>query len=330
VAVIIVTFRTAELTINALESLAGERNDPRIRIRAVVVDNASGDARMLGDAIASRRWSSWVTLLVTPRNGGFAYGNNRGIEYAYGVGAPEYLYLLNPDAQVRPGAISALVRFLESRPDVGVAGSSFENLDGTDWPIAFRFPTVWSEIDAGLKFGLVTRLLRRWVVAVPRDKIAQEVDWICGASMLIRPEVIAAIGGLDENYFLYFEETDFCHRAREAGYPTWYVPQSRVMHIAGQSTQVTDLTRGRRRLPSYWFESRRRYFATRFGLRYAMVTDLVALLAHSIGSVKRVAIGRSASAVPHYLEDLLRHSIIWPKNRNCPPVIAYRPHGRPE
>ena len=77
--------------------------------------------------------------------------------------------------------------------------------------------------------------------------------------------LFSAIGGLDENYFLYFEETDFCLRARKAGFATWYVPQSRVMHIAGQSTKVTEVSDTPKRLPGYWFESRRRYYAVTFG-----------------------------------------------------------------
>ena len=84
--------------------------------------------------------------------------------------------------------------------------------------------------------------------------------------MMIRPSVLACIGGMDENYFLYFEETDFCYRAKQAGFPTWYVPESRVMHIMGQTTTVTDISAGPRRLPGYWFESRRRYFAVTYGI----------------------------------------------------------------
>ena len=114
--------------------------------------------------------------------------------------------------------------------------------------------------------------------------------------MMIRHDVLAAIGGLDENYFLYFEETDFCRRARRAGFSTWYVPESRVMHIGGQSTQITSSAAAPGRLPSYWFESRRRYFAVTFGIRRAMAIDMVAILAHSLGWLKRVALLRTRTA----------------------------------
>jgi N-acetylglucosaminyl-diphospho-decaprenol L-rhamnosyltransferase len=318
VAVVIVTYKSAQLTIQSLRSLESERAISGLNIRAIVVDNASGDLPTIQQALAPNEWSSWVTLVLAPMNGGFAYGNNLGVQHAYAAATPDYIYLLNPDAEVRPGAISSLVRFLDARPDVGIAGSSFEYLDGRDWPIAFRFPTIWSELSQGLYVGLVARLLKKWIVARRMTRITQPTDWICGASMMIRPAVFTAIGGFDENYFLYFEETDFCNRARKAGFSTWYVPESRVMHIMGQSTRITDATLELQRLPAYWFESRRRYFAVSFGVGHAMLIDMVAFVAGSLGLVKRIAQRRPR--VPHYLRDLFKHSILWPRNRQFPEV----------
>ena len=317
IAVVIVTYRTAELTVAALRSLASERPTRELRIRAIVIDNASGDLPAIETAVSTQGWSSWVTPVGAPRNGGFAYGNNFGIQRAYETATPDYIYLLNPDAEVRPGALIALVRFLESNPDAGIAGSSFEDPDGSEWPIAFRFPTLLSELCQGLEFGLVSRLLQRWVVPRAMTAQTQRVDWICGASMMIRPDVFTAIGGLDENYFLYFEETDFCLRAKRAGFSTWYVPASRVMHIRGQSTKVTERVAESRRLPAYWFESRRRYFAMAFGIRHAMAIDIVALIASCLGFLKRVALRRRHS-VKYFIRDLARHSVLWTGNRVIP------------
>jgi GT2 family glycosyltransferase len=325
IAVVIVTYRSAALTIESLRSVQAERSSSGLQVRAVVVDNASGDLSAIEQAVQANDWRSWVTLVLTPKNGGFAYGNNLGIERAYAAGAPDYVYLLNPDAQVRTGAISALVRFLETHREVGIAGSTFENFDGSEWPIAFRFPDALSTLIDGLQVGLVARLLRRWQVAQNMTKTAKSVDWICGASMLIRPAVFAAIGGLDENYFLYFEETDFCFRARRAGFATWYVPESRVMHIRGQSTMVTDETRGPKRLPVYWFESRRRYFVVTSGMSQAMMIDIVALLAHSLGWLKRLVLRRMHTGVPYFIRDLARHSVLWPRNRHFPSVRHLSP-----
>jgi GT2 family glycosyltransferase len=327
IAVVIVTYRCAALTIESLRSVALERSVPGFHIRAVVVDNASGDAPSIAEAIELNGWRSWVTLVTAPRNGGFAYGNNLGIARAYEDRAPSYIYLLNPDAQVRPGAIGTLARFLESHPKVGIAGSSFENLDGSDWPIAFHFPTLMSEMLQGMDLGPLMRLFKRSMVAQQMTKTPQPIDWICGASMLIRPAVLESIGGMDENYFLYFEETDFCYRAKKAGFATWYVPASRVMHIMGQSTTVTDLSSGPKRLPSYWFESRRRYFAMTYGIGRAIGIDITAFFANSIGFVKRVVLGRMHTATPHFVRDLIRHSVIRRRNRSLPPVHVGPLHG---
>jgi N-acetylglucosaminyl-diphospho-decaprenol L-rhamnosyltransferase len=315
VAVVIVTYKSAPLTIESLKTVASERFAAGLSIRVVVVDNASGDLPQIARAIEEHGWSSWVTAVAAPKNGGFAYGNNLGIERAFAEGAPAYVYLLNPDTLLRSGAILSLVRFLEAHPEAGIAGSCFETAEGRDWPIAFRFPTLASEVDRGLEFGLVTSLLKPWVIVKEMSQSDEPVDWICGASMMIRPQVFEAIGGLDENYFLYFEETDFCRRARGAGFSTWYVPESRVMHIGGQSTAVTD--ESHERLPAYWFESRRRYFAVTFGLFHAIA---IAVVAHCLGIFKRVLQRRHHGSIPHYVRDLVRHSVVWKRNRDIPPA----------
>ena len=324
IAVVIVTYKCATLTLQSLASIVPERSIAGMRIRVVVVDNASGDTNELAEVIETNDWSSWVTLVTAPRNGGFAYGNNVGIRRAYDTGTPAYVYLLNPDAQIRSGAIASLARFLEAHPDVGIAGGSFETLDGSDWPFAFRFPGLMSELLQGIGIGALMRLFDRWVVARPMKRVAQPTDWISGASMMIRPSVLASIGGLDENYFLYFEETDLCYRAKQAGFPTWYVPDSRVMHIMGQTTTVTDISTSPRRLPDYWFESRRRYFAMTYGIGKAIAIDVVAIIANSVGLIKRNARGRHRP-VPHFVRDLVRHSVLWPRNRDRPAVRSFRP-----
>jgi N-acetylglucosaminyl-diphospho-decaprenol L-rhamnosyltransferase len=326
IAVVIVTYKCAQLTIQALRSLMRERNSSKLCVSAIVVDNASGDLPQIAQAVDDFGWTPWVTLVAAPRNGGFAYGNNLGIELAYAAATPSYVYLLNPDTEVRPGAIESLVRFLESHRDVGIAGSSFETLHGDDWPIAFRFPSLLSEFNQGLEFGIVTRLLDRWITVRHMGHSNEQVDWISGASVMVRPEVFAAIGGLDENYFLYFEETDFCRRARAAGFSTWYVPESRVMHIGGETT--AGLERTRKRLPSYWFESRRRYFVVTFGVARAMLIDLVALFAHSLGLIKRSLLWRQHTATPYFIRDLVKYSVLWKRNRDIQPARCRIPTPR--
>lgn len=315
VVVAIVTYKSADLTVACIRSIEVERAASKLAISVVVVDNVSGDAPVIAQAIADNHWNAWVKLVVAPKNGGFAYGNNVAIGEAARMGPPRYCHLLNPDTELRSGAIDTLVSFLDQNASVGIVGSSFENLDGSDWPIAFRFPTLLSEVESGLQTGTVSGILSRWVVARQMGKSAEPIDWVPGASMMVRWQVIERIGGLDENYFLYFEETDFCHRSSRAGFQTWYVPASRVMHIAGQSTKVTERDAKVKRLPAYWFESRRRFFATTYGLGYAMATDLAALAAHGLGLLKRLLLGRGHEAVPHFIRDLWTYSVLRPCNR---------------
>jgi N-acetylglucosaminyl-diphospho-decaprenol L-rhamnosyltransferase len=325
VAVVIVSYKSAELAIECLASIHSERETQNLRIRVVLVDNASGDLPPIAQAVERNGWSSWVTLVLAPKNGGFSYGNNLGIRAAYERGRPGYVYLLNPDTQVRPGAIAALVQFLANHPQVGIAGSSFETEDGKDWPFAFRFPTLLSEIEHGVQLGLVTRCLSSWTVARTMNSTAQPADWISGASMMIRPAVLSAVGCLDENFFLYFEETEFCHRAHRAGFSTWYVPESRVMHMIGKSTNVDEKTRFRRPLPGFWFDSRMRYYAMTRGLGTAALIDAVAIVSSSLGLLKRKLMRRPGT--PHYIRDLLAHSILLRKNRCFAPLKSYFPPG---
>ena len=327
VLVVTVSYKTAGLVEDSLRALEQERvATPDLDVRAFVVDNASGDGPALKCAIERNDWGGWATLVTSEENGGFSRGNNLGFRHAFVNGPlPDYFLLLNPDAAVLPGAISELVRFLEQHPDAGIAGSRLQFEDGTPWPYAFRFPSVWSEIDEGLGLGLVTKVLRSRVVARRMGELPERVDWVPGASMMVKRRVVEELGGLDEKYFLYFEELDFCLKASRAGWQTWYVPQSRVMHVAGQSTGVTE--RGRTGpLPAYWFRSRSRFFAKNHGLPYAIATDVAAVAAYGLGGIKRRL--QKRPNVPAFIADLLRSSVIRQQNRVVAPAQEFRFQAR--
>src|SRR6185295_15355436 len=152
---------------------------------------------------------------------------------------PRYVLLLNPDTLVRPGALCTLLEFMEAHPKVGIAGTRLEDPDGAPQTSAFRFPTVWSELEYGLQLGVVTKLLSRWVSAPPPRNEAHETDWVAGAAMLIRREVIEHLGLFDPDYFMYYEEVDFCLRAKRMGWRCWYVPSARIVHLVGRSSGIT-------------------------------------------------------------------------------------------
>lgn len=318
VAVIIVNYRSAELTLRALASLAKERDNPALALSVVVVENDSGDAQRLQEGIAES-YADFAQLVVSPVNGGFGAGNNLGVRTLLSQGSRAMAFhFLNPDTVVHPGAVLALARFLQTHPRAGAVGSRFEHADGTPWPIAFRFPTPLGEIESGACLGVVSRLLKQHTVALELGEQAEQVDWLSGASMMMRREVLESVGGFDETYFLYFEETDLCLRTKLAGWEVWYVPDSRVMHIRGQSTGVTVLDEKPRRLPRYWFESRRRYFAKNHGLAYAAAADLAFLAGNGIGRLKNAL--QQKPMTPRLLLDFVRESVLLPQNRAVAPA----------
>lgn len=309
--VVIVNYRTAGLTIDCLRSLVSEvRSLPGTRV--IVTDNASGDGSVekIQAAIETEGWGDWASLQPLERNGGFAYGNNAAIRpVVESPNPPPYILLLNPDTIVRPGALKALVDFMDSHPDVGIAGSRLEDPDGTPQRSAFRFHSILSELDFGLRLGIVTKLLSNWVVAPPVSDEVGQTDWVAGASMIVRREVFETAGLMDEEYFMYYEEMDFCLQAKKAGWSCWYVPPSHVVHLVGQSSGVTDTKRPPKRLPQYWFDSRRRYFLKNHGWLYAAVADAAWASGFALWRLRRIIQRKPDPDPPNYLGDFLRNSV---------------------
>ncbi|MFT3923806.1 MAG: glycosyltransferase family 2 protein [Myxococcales bacterium] len=312
VLVVIVNYRTAALSIDCLRSLSGEAASmPGLRTVVVDNDSADGSRERIAAAIVDDGFTGWAVCIEAPRNGGYAYGNNLPIREALSQArAPGLFMLLNPDCQVRPGALSELAAFMDAHPRVGIAGSCLENPDGSLWSTAFRFPSVLGELEGGARLGPLTRMLSRWEVPVKMGDRAERVDWLPGASMMIRRDVFESIGLMDEEFFLYYEETDFCLRAKRAGWPCWYVPDSRVMHIAGQSTGVTDRTGPPKRRPQYVFDSRHRYFVKNHGTVYAVLADLAWTCALASFRVRRALQGKPDSDPPFLLADSVRNSTL--------------------
>lgn len=307
----IVNYRTPELTIACLRSLAAEV-PTQSAARVAVVDNASGDGSVekVRAAIDAAGWRDWAQVIASPVNGGFAAGNNLAIRTAWAAGErPQQVWLVNPDAQVRPGALATLLDFMQRHPRAGIIGGSLENEHGEPWPYAFRFPSVWSEIDGGLRLGIVSRWLRRRGAVRRMGDEPERVDWISGANFMIRSELIDRIGLMDEGYFLYFEETDYCLQAGRAGWECWYVPSARVMHIAGQSTGITGKA-SRRRRPAYWFESRRRFFVKNYGRAYTWLADLAWMSGYTLWRLRRPLQGKPDHDPPGMLVDFARHSVV--------------------
>ena len=152
---------------------------------------------------------------------------------------PEYVLLLNADTIVLEHALQSLVEFMDNHPRAGIAGSQFLSAAGAIQSSPFRFMGILSELDRGLKLGVVSKLLSRWAVSPPTPPTACPAEWLSGASMILRRSMLDQIGLLDEGLYTYFDDIDICLRARRAGWETWYVPASKIIHLEGASTGVT-------------------------------------------------------------------------------------------
>ncbi len=312
--IVIVNYRTPKLTIDCLASLEPELASlPGAHV--VVVDGGSPDdsATQLAEAITHHTWSSWLTLDARQDNAGFAGGNNAAIVPALALSpAPEFILLLNPDTVVRPGAIHELLRFMEAHPAAGLAGSRLEDPDTTPQQSAFRFPSTRSEFETTVRLGPISRLLKNKLVAMPVSDTPHRCDWLAGASLIVRREVFDAVGPLDDGYFMYFEETDFCLAAYRAGFEAWYVPSSRVVHLVGQASGVTaknDTAKPAKRRPAYWFESRKRYFVKNHGKLAATLADAVWILGWSFWRLRIKLTGQPDRDPEKLWGDFIRHSV---------------------
>ena len=236
--IVTVSYNVRELLRQCLasvqESLAGAPESAEV----VVVDNASSD----GSAEMVRREFPWVRLLANERNAGFAAANNLGLRALGfpGDGGPRYALLLNPDTVVRGAALAELVAFMECTPAAGACGPRLVYGDGSFQHSAFRFPTVTM---AFLDFFvphhrlLDSRLNGRYPRRLYERGLPFAVDHPLGAALMVRSEAAAQVGLLDEQFFMYCEEIDWCRRLKAQGWGIYCVPQAEIVHLGGQSTQ---------------------------------------------------------------------------------------------
>ena len=267
-----------------------------------IVDNKSPD-----DSIARLRPAiaglAHVHLIEAPLNGGFGYGNNQVVNRVLsGEIDAEYLYFLNPDAIPEQGAIELMASYLDGHPRVGVVGSGLLNEDGSHADSMFRFPSVWSEIESAVSFGPVSRLLSNHRVTLPRMSEPGPVGWVSGSSFMVRTAALRKVGGFDEDFFLYWEEVELCHRIARAGFEIHGLPDARVCHIGGVATGVTTQDP---RFPAFWHQSRNLYFRKTGAPVFALnlVTGLSLAARRMLQFVRRKPFTN-----PAMLRDHIRHS----------------------
>jgi GT2 family glycosyltransferase len=229
VSIIIVNWNTADLLATCLASIT---RGTEIAHEILVVDNASTDdsCRRVTDGFPQ------VRLLPQSANLGFARANNLGLAAAQG----RFLLLLNPDTELRVGAVEALVDFLSEHSRVGIAGPPLWNPDGTPQPSVHLFPTLHTE---WLRQTMLYRVVPSRVGRAADRRDTRRVEVVTGAALCIRRECHERIGPLDEAIFMFYEDVDWCRRAHDAGWEIWYVDGPGVMHHQGGSRVGPAFTR---------------------------------------------------------------------------------------
>jgi len=249
-----------------------------------------------------------VDLTVIHPNRGFTGGNNEIIRKAMAwADAPEYFLLLNADTIVHPQAVDSLVDFMDRNPKVGIAGSRLLNPDRTIQGCIYRFPSIASEFERSLQLGPVSHLLSRWTVRMPTPTSPCQADWVPGCSMIIRRQTVETIGLLDEGLYTYYDDIDYCLKAKRAGWEIWFVPASCVVHLEGASTGVT--ARLVKRRPPYWFEARRRFFLRNYGAIDTALVDAASIIGLALWRLRRWVQRKPDNDPPHMLMDLIRNSV---------------------
>lgn len=265
--IIIVSFNTKDTTRKCLSYV--RQFAPDVPYEVLVVDNASTD----GSADMVEKEFPWAGLIRLSKNKGFAGGNNEGIRKASG----RYVLLLNSDAFIEEGVLNSTLKFMEQNPTIGVLGCTLTNEDGSLQASARMLPSLMN------KFFVITGLTSRY----PKSRIFGRVDfswwdhscprrvgWVVGAYFLIRREVIDDIGMLDERYFLYSEEIDFCHGAQKSGWDVVFYPYARVVHLGGQSVSQsgTQVSKQGKQLIIHRIRSEFRYYRKWHGLLWVILS----------------------------------------------------------
>jgi GT2 family glycosyltransferase len=309
--VVVVSYRITDITINCLRSLSSEIG--RIpKAKVALCENGTGGnaAEVLRQAISDNGWGSWIDLTEIYPNRGFTGGNNAVIRPALAsANPPTYILLLNADTLVKENALDVLVAFMDSHPRVGIAGSMLLWPDGTIQASPFRFPGIATELDRGLRLGIVSKLLSPWRAMIPTPQKASLVGWVSGASMILRRTMLEEIGLLDEGLYTYCDDADICLRARRAGWETWYVPESRVVHLEGASTGIASHIKRPSRRPSYWYQAHRRYFLKNYGPLYTALVQAAFIAGYILWRIRRRIQGKPDNDPPHTLIDSIRHSV---------------------
>lgn len=226
--VIIINYNTKDVTLNCLKSLI--KHTKGVEYEVIVVDNGSAEKFLIPNFRSLN-----VRLIRSKRNLGFAGGNNLGIRKARG----EYILLLNSDTIIDSNVVGEMTGWMDRHREVGVATCKLKNPDGTVQGTGGYFPTLlrvfsWMSIE---DIPGVDRIIAPFHPKPGHYAEQKDLDWVTGAYMFIRRRVIEEVGSLDTDYFMYTEDTDFCYRAKKAGWKVKYLPRWSIVHLGGASSR---------------------------------------------------------------------------------------------
>ncbi|MCO6437407.1 MAG: glycosyltransferase family 2 protein [Phycisphaerae bacterium] len=290
-----------------------------IAAETILSDNGSTD----GSLEWVRAEFPEVHILENRANLGFAEANNR----AFAIARGGYVFLLNPDTVIEPDAICILIKVLDERPEVGAVGPKLLNGDGSRQISARAFPTALS-----YAFGLSglawrhpkSRFYNRFDMLWWDGEDERAVDWVSGAAILTRREVLERVGGLDPYFFLTYDEVDWCHRVRKAGHAVWYTPHARIMHLDRQSEpQSNPNPEARIKYLTVERNSRVRYFVKHRGMLYAAWVECIHIVLALLVLIKARLLGTNQAPIAILEKELLLR-LYWRTLKRLPRAIWSR------
>ena len=229
ISVIIVSWNVKRYLVDCLNSL--QQYPPSHKYEIIVVDNNSID----GTSDLVKEKFPYINFIKNEQNLGFAAANNRGIKVAKGL----YIFLLNPDTIVHKGAVDRLIGFMDDNPDVGACGPKLLNADGTTQGSVRQFPTFRAALYRHTIFKVLLifrKQQHRYMMRHFSYDRQMDVDQVTGAAFMTRKSIVDQIGAMDEQFFMYYEEVDFCYRVNKAGYRIVFTPTAAITHFGGQSS----------------------------------------------------------------------------------------------
>ncbi|MBI5620268.1 glycosyltransferase family 2 protein [Candidatus Gottesmanbacteria bacterium] len=281
--IVIVNFNTKELVLACIRSLfvsIGQNTGWEL----IVVDNGSSDGSQEEVKSQKSKVKSF-TLIENKKNVGFAAANNQGIRASCG----RYVLLLNSDTEVAPGVLSQLTRYMDEHGDVGAITARINLSDGSLDPACHRgFPTPWAAFTYFLgleKLFPASRIFGQYHQGYKPVSRIHDVDCISGAFFLVRRSVIDAVGLLDENFFMYGEDIDWCYRIREKGCRIVFYPEISILHKKHQSGLAHHDNQTRMQTKTYFYDAMKLFYAKHFRRRYGIWTSSIVLLGIKLRSL---------------------------------------------